>query len=121
MKYPMPGDDPCCQWLKLPDGLCPATPDDQKLYNCHLGAKGNPNMETGYPSDTDLKCDATAPTTALDPDKGATSNGQCCDPMGKDKTIPECNSYRLIQEYVAAAVHITQTDSNMLQGNCAAK
>jgi hypothetical protein len=118
-KFPDPMTDPCCPWLKLPDSLCPATEADQKLYNCHVGATGNPNMETGYPSDADLKCDPSAPTVALDPDMGATSKGQCCDPLSRNTSLPACNSYRLVQEYVAAAARITQGDADKLQGRCA--
>jgi hypothetical protein len=119
-KYPDGKGDPCCPWAKLPDSLCPATADEQGIYNCHPGAKGNPNAEMGYPSDTDLKCTMTAPTMALDPDKGATDNGQCCDPLGKKTDgLPDCNSYRLLEEAVAAAATITAKPSDKTQANCA--
>jgi len=120
-KFATAAEDPCCPWLKLPDSLCPATTDDQGKYNCHVGAMGNPNMETGYPSDADLKCTPEAPTGVLDPDKGATSVGQCCDALGKSTTLPACNSYHLIQEFTAAAAEITTDPTDMKQENCSAK
>lgn len=114
-------DDTCCPWLKLPDSLCPETAADQGIFNCHPGAKGNPNKEDGYPSDTDLKCTSDKPTTPRDPDKGATDVGQCCDPLGKDTSLPACNSYRLLQEFVASAVEITDAPTKDLPKNCMAK
>jgi hypothetical protein len=120
-KYPKPADDPCCPWVKLPDSMCPATADDQTKWNCHVGAQGNPNMEAGYPSDADLKCTPEAPTGVLDPDKGATSYGQCCDALGKSATLPACNSYHLVNEFVASAAEITTAPSDKPQENCSMK
>jgi hypothetical protein len=110
-----------CPWLKLPDSLCPTKPADQAIFGCHLGAKGNINMETGYPADADLKCTDTAPTSVLDPDMGATTLGQCCDPLGTSTTLPACNAHRLINEFTAAAATITPTPTDTLQKNCAVK
>jgi hypothetical protein len=110
-----------CPWLKLPDSLCPAKAEDQAIYGCHLGAKGNINMEMGYPADADLKCTDTAPTSVLDPDAGATTLGQCCDPLGMSTTLPACNAHRLINEFTAAAATITTTPTDTLQKNCSAK
>ena len=114
-------DDTCCPWAKLPDSLCPATADDQKLFYCHAGAKGNVNNEDGYPSDSDLNCTDTAPTSPLDPDKGATSNGQCCDPLGKSDTLPACNAFRIVENVVLSAVEITDKPYQGTQKNCMAQ
>jgi hypothetical protein len=110
-----------CPWLKLPDSLCPTTPAEQGIFGCHLGGKGNINMEMGYPADADLKCTDTAPTTALDPDAGATSKGQCCDPLGTSTTLPACNAHYLINEFTAAAATITAEPTDSAQKNCGAK
>lgn len=108
-----------CPWLKLPDSLCPKEAGEDKLFNCHLGAKGNINAEDGYPSDDALKCTATAPTTVRDPAQGAMDNGQCCDPLGMGKDgLPACNAYRLLQDFTAAAVEITDKPTDKLQQNC---
>jgi hypothetical protein len=110
-----------CPWVKLPDSYCPLTTTEQGLFNCHLGAKGNPNMEMGYPSDTELNCTDTAPTTVQDPPDMGTTKGQCCDPLGKSTTLPACNAHRLIQEFVASAAEITTAPTDKLQTNCSAQ
>lgn len=112
----LPGSDSCL-WVKLPDSLCPVTDAEKGLFGCHLGATGNVNMEEGYPETVD--CTMEAPTSPADPAVG--SPGQCCDPLGDadpDNTLPACNAYRLIQDYVAAAAEITDTLANEVQPNC---
>lgn len=110
------GEDPTCVWVKLPDSLCPETDAQKALYGCHLGDEANVNMETGYPDAATINCTQAEPTAAADPANG--SAGQCCDPMGESATLPPCNSYRLVQEFVAAAAEITDDEKNMLQPNC---
>lgn len=111
----MPGTDQCA-WKKLPDSLCPFTDPERALFGCHLGDKDNLNMEAGYPAAADVHCTAEAPTTAADPDMGTT--GQCCDPMGMSTTLPACNAYRLVQDYVAAAAEITDSLADQVQQKC---
>jgi hypothetical protein len=111
----MPGTADC-PWLKLPDSLCPETEAERALFGCHLGAEGNPNGDMEYPAT--LKCTPGAPTAALDPDKGATSDGQCCDPLGQSTTLPACNAYRTVAKFVAAAAEITDAPRNSLPPIC---
>ncbi|MDH5675175.1 MAG: hypothetical protein OEZ06_23820 [Myxococcales bacterium] len=110
-----PGDADC-PWLKLPDSLCPESDEDKALWGCHLGVKDNINGEAGYPTDVD--CSDGAPTSPLDPAQGATSGGQCCDPLGESSTLPACNAYRTVQKYVASAVEITDAPKNDLPPVC---
>jgi hypothetical protein len=42
---------------------------------------------------------------------GVTTKGQCCDPLGMSTTLPACNAYRLVQDFVAAAAEI---DDNLV-------
>jgi hypothetical protein len=105
-----------CDWIKLPDALCPETEDERALFGCHLGAEGNPNQEADYPAA--LNCSPEAPTEALDPDMGATSVGQCCDPLGQSQTLPACNAYRTVGKFVAAASEITDNPRNTLPPVC---
>jgi hypothetical protein len=105
-----------CTWLKLPDSLCPNDAAERAIFGCHLGAEGNVNGEKGYPSALD--CSKDAPTEPLDPDKGATSKGQCCDPLGKSTSLPACNAYRTVGVFVAAAAEITDKPLNGLAPNC---
>jgi hypothetical protein len=114
----MPGSDGC-SWKKLPDSLCPSDDTERALYGCHLGDKDGVNMEEGYPSADMIKCTAEKPTAAADPDMGTT--GQCCDPMGMSQTLPPCNAYRLIQDYVAAAAEITDSLADKVQQKCMAQ
>jgi hypothetical protein len=106
-----------CQWVKLPDSLCPIDDAERALFGCHLGAMGNPNAEEGYPADADLKCTPDKPTSVQDPDSGGMA-GQCCDALGTSQDLPACNSYRLIQSYVAAAAEITTEPSDEIQRKC---
>ncbi len=60
-----------CDWIKLPDALCPTTEAERALYGCHLGAEGNPKKRTDIrPLSTALRrrrpCRRT-PTWALPP------------------------------------------------------
>jgi hypothetical protein len=57
------------------------------------------------------------PTSVQDPDAGGMA-GQCCDPLGTSTDLPACNSYRLINNYVAAAAEITDDPSNEIQRKC---
>jgi hypothetical protein len=102
----MPGSEGC-NYVKLPDSLCPVSDEEHTLFGCHLGAEGNPNAEEGYPSD--LNCTLSAPSEALDPDYDpSVSKGQCCDPMGTlESGLPACNAFRIVYEYAAGAVEIT--------------
>jgi hypothetical protein len=105
-----------CDWLKLPDSLCPETADERGVFGCHLGAEGNVNKEDGYPAM--LTCTPDKPTMPLDPDKGAQSEGQCCDPLGKSTTLPPCNAYRTVGKFVAAAAEITDKPIDTLPQKC---
>jgi hypothetical protein len=111
----MPGSANCL-WRKLPDSLCPETDDERKIFGCHLGDTANVNAEMGYPAT--LKCTPEKPTTPLDPDMGATSDGQCCDPLGQSTTLPACNAYRTVGKFVAAAAEITDAPINGLPPQC---
>jgi hypothetical protein len=111
----MPGTDGCL-WVKLPDSLCPSNEAERTLFGCHLGAEGNPNGEDGYPSQ--LNCTQDAPAAPLDPDMGATSEGQCCDPLGQSSTLPACNAYRTVGTFVAAAAEITDDPRDDLPPVC---
>jgi hypothetical protein len=114
----MPGATDCL-WKKIPDALCPVTADDKTKWGCHLGALGNVNMEADYPSDAEINCTMEPPAGVLDPDAGpSVSKGQCCDPLGQSTTLPACNAFRLIQDYVAAAAEITDDRKNALQPKC---
>ena len=115
----MPDDDGPCLWVKLPDSLCPESDADKANWKCHLGAQTNVNNEEGYPAQ--VACTMEAPTGPLDPGAGATTTGQCCDPLGDAdaaNTLPACNAYRLVQKFVAAAAEITDAPTNELQKNC---
>jgi hypothetical protein len=115
----MPDGDGPCIWLKLPDSLCPEDPADKANWKCHLGAQTNVNNETGYPMP--VACTMEKPTGPLDPAAGATTTGQCCDPLGDAdaaNTLPACNAFRLVQKFVAAAAEITTTPADSLQRNC---
>ena len=60
-----------------------------------------------------------APSGPLDPDKGATSEGQCCDPLAKGTNgLPACNAYRVDSDVAAAAVEITDEPAQQIQQNC---
>jgi hypothetical protein len=111
----MPGTADCI-WKKLPDSLCPITAAEKEFWGCHLGDPANVNAEPDYP--TDVACTDAAPTSVLDPMAGATSKGQCCDPMGTSTTLPACNAYRLVQSYTAAAAEITDERADTLQPKC---
>ena len=105
-----------CDWVKLPDSLCPSSDAERGLFGCHLGAEGNVNKEDGYPAA--LNCTPTAPTAAQNPDMGVTTLGQCCDPLGKSTTLPPCNAYRTVGKFVAAAAEITDQPRNSLPPVC---
>jgi hypothetical protein len=105
-----------CDWIKLPDSLCPETDDQRALWGCHLGAEGNPNEEDGYP-DT-LNCTADAPTVAQNPDMGVTTTGQCCDALGQSTSLPACNAYRTVGKFVAASAEITDDPRDDLPPVC---
>ena len=115
---PTRGQDRCmpgtsgCKWAKLPESLCPESADDQTKWGCHVGWAENPD---GFKTN----CTPDAPTGVLDPDKGAPNEGQCCDPLGKSTTLPACNAWVNIIDFVAAAVEITDQPANEVQQNCA--
>ena len=114
----MPGSDGC-MWKKLPDSLCPEDDTERGIFGCHLGDEANLNAEMGYPDK--INCTADKPTEPLDTDKGATSEGQCCDPLAKSTTLPACNAYRTLGVFVAAAAEITDKPIDGLAKNCFAK
>lgn len=103
-----------CTWVKLPESLCPETAAEKAMWGCHVGDENNPDKEK-------TNCTADKVTTTLDPDKGAKTEGQCCDPLGK-KTggLPTCNAFLLRNEFVAAAAEITDEEADGPQENCAA-
>jgi hypothetical protein len=118
-----------CAWLELPDSLCPTDSEQEKIFPCHLGYKKKVDELTAlcnsqaYNQEASKSwceinkkyatppCSNTAPTVYTDPP-------QCCDPLGKDATIPPCNAYRSVMSYAAAAVEITDQPSTALQKNC---
>jgi len=107
-----PGEAGCKWWRRLPDSLCPVNEDDQSAWGCHLGYGGNPDN-----SEVPLNCSNDVPAT-IDPDKG-TVEGQCCDPLGKQTNgLPTCNAWLQINEFVAAAVEITDERADSLQAAC---
>lgn len=112
----MLGDPDRCPWVKLPDSLCPVDDLERALFGCHLGAEGNINGEDGYPAT--LRCTADKPTSPLDPDSGATVDGQCCDPLGQSAALPACNAHRTLQKYVAAAAEITDEPRDSVPPVC---
>jgi hypothetical protein len=105
-----------CVWAKLPDSLCPETAEERAIFGCHLGDPANVNGEMGYPAT--LKCTPEKPTAALDPDQGATTDGQCCDPLGESTTLPACNAYRTVGQFVAAAAEITDAPIDNVAPKC---
>lgn len=109
-----PGDSGC-KWQRLPDSLCPTTDDEKKKWGCHLGYGGNPDNDP-----VKLNCAKDLPAE-IDPDNG-TVEGQCCDPQGtKDSGLPACNAWLQINEFVAAAVEITDKPADGLQESCHGK
>jgi hypothetical protein len=109
-----PGDSGC-KWQRLPDSLCPTTDDEKKKWGCHLGYAGNPDNDP-----VKLSCSKDLPAE-IDPDNG-TVEGQCCDPLGtKDSGLPACNAWLQINEFVAAAVEITDKPTDGLQESCHGK
>ena len=110
----MPGESGC-PWVRLPDSLCPVTDDDKAKWGCHLGYGDNPDN-----APLELNCSAEAPDD-VDPDNG-TTEGQCCDPLGREGSgLPACNAWAQINEFVAAAVEITDKPANELQQSCHGK
>jgi hypothetical protein len=110
----MPGTDGCL-WVTLPDSLCPVTDEEKGMWGCHIGDDINiaNNGEAA-------NCTAEAPTSVLDPDQGATSLGQCCNPMGDaaPNDLPACNAWMLNLEYVLAATEITEEQTDLLPQSC---
>jgi hypothetical protein len=102
-----------CDWKRLPDSLCPVTDEEKSSWGCHLGYGNNPD---NAPLET--RCSQEPPEGDIDPDKG-TTEGQCCDPLGRDDSgLPACNAWAQINEFVAAAVEITDTTADALQRSC---
>ncbi|HEX7479290.1 MAG TPA: hypothetical protein VF331_15900 [Polyangiales bacterium] len=100
-------------WVKLPDSLCPASADEKSKWGCHVGYEGNPDKEP-------TKCTHSPVTAALDPALGpVTTEGQCCDPLGKQSSgLPACNAWVTRNDFAAAAVKITAKDADALQKSC---
>lgn len=96
----MPGEGDC-PWKALPDSLCPITGDELKVFECHVGDEDNVNND-----DTQegiVNCTQEAPT-----EHSEDNDGQCCDPLGQSDTLPACNAFRLVNEFVAASAVITE-------------
>jgi hypothetical protein len=108
-----------CAWKRLPDSLCPTSDEDKAKWGCHLGYGDNPDNAPLTPN-----CTQEAPQEAsndINPDMG-TPEGQCCDPLAReDSGLPACNAWAQINEFVAAAVEITDKTSNELQQSCHGK
>jgi hypothetical protein len=103
-----------CPWLRLPDSLCPVTDDEKGKWGCHLGSDINDdnsavtkNCSADVPSESDLEA--------------GNSEGQCCDPLGQSDKLPACNAWVQINDFVAAAVQITDDPVNELQQSCHGK
>ena len=106
-----PGSSMDCPWQRLPDSLCPVTADEKSKWMCHLGTDTNP--------DNPFKSNCTMDLPAnVDPDNGGTSEGQCCDPLGKSTTLPACNAFLNVNEMVAAASEITDARATSVQKSC---
>jgi hypothetical protein len=105
-----------CPWRKLPDSLCPDDASERKLFPCHLGDRSNVNREAGYPAE--VACSSAAPDSPVAAGAGATL-GQCCDPLGSSSSLPPCNAYRVVYDFTAVAVEITEALADTLQQNCA--
>jgi hypothetical protein len=106
-----------CDWIKLPDSLCPVTDSERERWGCHLGARGDVNDEDGYPES--LSCTNKQPAGVLDPAQGSTTKGQCCDPLGQDTDgLPACNAFRVVTTFAAAATEITDDPSSQLAPTC---
>ena len=104
-----------CKWQRLPDSLCPVTDDEKTKWGCHLGYDKNPDNDP-----VKMNCSKDVPSE-IDPDKG-TSEGQCCDPLGKsDSGLPACNAWLQVNEFVAAAVDITDKPADGVQESCHGK
>ena len=100
-----------CKWLKLPDSLCPETEAEMAMWGCHVGYEDNPDGES-------TRCTSDQPTGPLNPNEGATSEGQCCDPLGESSSLPACNAYLVRNAYVAAAAEITDEPTDSIQAKC---
>jgi hypothetical protein len=110
----MPGE-PDCAWQRLPDSLCPTSDEEKSSWGCHLGYADNPDNAPLEPNCSE------GPPGEIDPDNG-TSEGQCCDPLAReDSGLPACNAWAQINELVAAAVEITDKNSDALQQSCHGK
>jgi hypothetical protein len=110
-------DSKDCAWQRLPDSLCPVTDDEMKSWGCHLGWGENPDNAP------DVKPHCTKdPAKDVNTDKNPDYEGQCCDPlaMGTDG-LPACNAWLQINEFVAAAVQITDKPSDTVQESCHGK
>jgi hypothetical protein len=124
--------DASCAWKDLPDALCPLTADEEKISPCHLGdkKKGDKLMEAckakAYTDEASASwcnlmskwpespCSNKAPTNIKE-------TPQCCDPLGKDTTIPMCNAWRAVYSVTASSVEITDTAATAPQKNCSKK
>jgi len=65
----------------------------------------------------DIDCSSEAPLSPTDP-SGRGPSGQCCDPFGSTGSLPACNAYRVVYEFTAVAVEITDTFADSLQDRC---
>jgi hypothetical protein len=97
-----------CMWQRLPDSLCPEKEDAG--WGCHLGTDKNADNDA-----VKLNCTDEAPKESSET---PTSDGQCCDPLGKSSSIPACNAWLQINEFVAGAVEITDKPADDIQQKC---
>jgi hypothetical protein len=101
-----------CEWKKLPDSLCPTNDAERELFSCHLGDLSNANQEVGYP---EVQCSHDVPVVPVG-QGGALA--QCCDAFAADPRLPPCNAYRVVYDFTAIAVEITDTFADSLQQDC---
>jgi hypothetical protein len=122
--------DATCPWMELPDSLCPDDSDQEKIFPCHLGDKKKAGElkklcdQKDFSNDLAPKqwcenlnkwpeppCSMTAPTKI-------TETPQCCDPLGKDSSIPACNAWRNVSKIAVASVQITDQPTDKLATLC---
>lgn len=121
--------DAACAWKELPDSLCPTNAAEEDTFPCHVGDKKKAaelKLTCDGKQYTDFApkqwcetinkwpkppCSDSSPTSFDD-------TPQCCDPLGKDATLPACNAWRMVFKFSAAAVEITDKPTTKLATNC---
>lgn len=79
---------PRAVWIEKPSAMC----------NAGVCYDGTPELNSA--------------TCRLDPAATDDPRPLCCDPSGRDATLPECNAFHVRARYVAAAVEITDEPVN---------